>query len=193
MAIASNANKAHRILHVRLRNPGEGGIVWQHAIAGIEKAWKEVYPREEFKYEFLDKTIENLYRKERKTSSLLNWCAGLAIFISSLGLLGLVIFTTNQRTREIGIRKVLGATVWQMISLLTLDFMKLLGVAFLVAIPVSWWAMHEWLQSFAYRTALSWWVFMAGGVIMTVLALATMSVKTVRAALGNPVNALKSE
>lgn len=193
MAIASNANIGHRILHVRLRNPGEGGIVWQRAIAGIERSWKEVYPREEFKYEFLDKTIANLYKSERKTATLLNWCAGLAIFISILGLLGLVIFTTNQRTREIGIRKVLGASVWQMISLLTVDFMKLLAVAFIVAIPVSWWAMHEWLQSFAYRTALSWWIFIAGGAIMAVLALATMSIKTVRAALGNPVDALKSE
>ncbi|MGN7821987.1 ABC transporter permease [Chitinophaga sp. 22536] len=193
VAIGSDALRSHRTLHVRLRNAGEGGVVWKNAFAGMEKVWKEIYPREEFSYEFLDKTVENLYRKEQQMGNLLNWCAGLAIFISIVGLLGLVIFMTDQRTKEIGIRKVLGATVWQVVGMLTTDFMKPVLVAFLLAIPVSWWAMDRWLQTFAYRTGLSWWVFAAGGVIMAILALTAMSLKTVRAALSNPVNTLKTE
>ncbi|SKD08030.1 ABC-type antimicrobial peptide transport system, permease component [Chitinophaga ginsengisegetis] len=193
LAIASDASRQHRNMHVLLRAPGENSIVWKHALEKMEKAWKEVYPRETFSYNFLDKSIEALYEEERRTGQLLNWCAGLAFFISALGLLGLVIFTTNQRTREIGIRKVLGASVWQMVTLLTSDFMKLVGIAFVLAIPLSWWAMQHWLSSYAYRTPLSWWVFAAGGGLMAILALATMSIKTIRAALSNPVNALKSE
>ncbi|WP_212000525.1 ABC transporter permease [Chitinophaga sp. HK235] len=193
LALGSAAAKSHRTLHIRLHNAGEGGIVWKKGIAGIEKVWKEIYPREEFSYEFLDKTIENLYRNELRTAGLLNWCSGLAVFISALGLLGLVVFTTNQRTREIGIRKVLGASVWQVIRLLTKDFMKPVLVAFLLAVPLSWWVMNKWLQSFVYRTGLSWWIFAAGGMIMVILALATMSIKTVRSALSNPVDALKTE
>ncbi|WP_343744699.1 FtsX-like permease family protein [Chitinophaga sp.] len=193
VAIGSDALRNHRTLHVRLRNAGEGGVVWKNAFAGMEKVWKEIYPREEFSYEFLDKTVENLYRKEQQMGNLLNWCAGLAIFISIVGLLGLVIFMTDQRTKEIGIRKVLGATVWQVVGMLTTDFMKPVLVAFLLAIPVSWWAMDRWLQTFAYRTGLSWWVFAAGGVIMAIMALTAMSLKTVRAALSNPVNTLKTE
>lgn len=193
VAIGSDALKSHRTLHVRLRNAGEGGVVWKRAFAGMEKAWKEVYPREEFSYEFLDKTVENLYRREQQMGNLLNWCAGLAIFISILGLLGLVIFTTDQRTKEIGIRKVLGATVWQVVRMLTTDFMKPVLVAFLLAIPLSWWAMNQWLQTFVYRTGLTWWVFAAGGLIMAIMAVTAMSLKTVRAALSNPVNTLKTE
>ena len=193
LAISSWGQRQHRNMHILLREPGKGGIVWQHAIAKIEKAWKEVYPREEFSYKFLDKNIEGLYKNEQRTATLLNWCAGLAFFISALGLLGLVIFTTNQRTREIGIRKVLGATAWQMITLLTSDFMKLVGIAFVLAIPLSWWAMEHWLASYVYRTPVSWWVFGIGGGVMTLLALATMSFKIIRAAWSNPVNALKSE
>ncbi|MBC9910708.1 ABC transporter permease [Chitinophaga varians] len=193
LAIGSDALRSHRTLHVRLRSAGEGGVVWQKAFAGMEKAWKEIYPRDEFSYEFLDKTVENLYGQERRMGNLLNWCSGLAIFISVIGLLGLVIFTTDQRTREIGIRKVLGATVWQVVRMLTTDFMKPVLVAFLLAIPCSWWVMNQWLQSFAYRTGLTWWVFAAGGVIMAIMALTAMSVKTVRAALSNPVNTLKTE
>lgn len=193
VAIGSDVLRSHRTLHVRLRNAGEGGVVWKNAFAGMEKVWKEIYPREEFSYEFLDKTVENLYRKEQQMGNLLNWCAGLAIFISIVGLLGLVIFMTDQRTKEIGIRKVLGATVWQVVGMLTTDFMKPVLVAFLLAIPVSWWAMDRWLQTFAYRTGLSWWVFAAGGVIMAIMALTAMSLKTVRAALSNPVNTLKTE
>nr|WP_295869021.1 ABC transporter permease [uncultured Chitinophaga sp.] len=193
MAIGSDALRRHRVLHVRLRNAGEGGVVWKNAIAGMEKAWKDIYPREEFSYEFLDKTVANMYRQEQRMGNLLNWCAGLAIFISILGLLGLVIFTTDQRTKEIGIRKVLGATVWQVVRMLTTDFMKPVLVAFLLAIPLSWWIMSQWLQSFVYRTGLTWWVFAAGGVIMALMALGAMSLKTVRAALSNPVNTLKTE
>ncbi|SEW06073.1 ABC transporter permease [Chitinophaga arvensicola] len=193
LALSSAALWQHRTMHVLLRPSGENGIVWKHALEKMEKAWKEVYPRETFSYDFLDKSIAKLYSEEQRTVQLLNWCAGLAFFISALGLLGLVIFTTNQRTREIGIRKVLGATVWQVVALLTTDFMKLVGIAFVLAIPLSWWAMQHWLSSYVYRTSMSWWIFAIGGGLMALLALATMSIKTIRAAWSNPVNALKSE
>lgn len=193
LALSSFASMQHRTMHVLLRGSGENGIVWGQALEKMEAAWKEVYPRETFSYNFLDKSIEALYREEQRTVQLLNWCAGLAFFISALGLLGLVIFTTNQRTREIGIRKILGATVWQVVVLLTTDFMKLVGIAFVLAIPLSWWAMQHWLSSYVYRTSMSWWVFAIGGGLMAILALATMSFKTIRAAWSNPVNALKSE
>lgn len=193
LAISSSGLRIHNNMHVLLRSSGENGIVWQQALEKMEKAWNEVYPRETFKYDFLDKNIAKLYDEEQRTAQLLNWCAGLAFFISALGLLGLVIFTTNQRTREIGIRKILGATVWQMVALLTTDFMKLVGIAFVLAIPLSWWAMQHWLSSYVYRTSMSWWVFAIGGGLMAILALATMSIKTIRAAWSNPVNALKSE
>ncbi|HVI48331.1 MAG TPA: ABC transporter permease [Chitinophaga sp.] len=193
LAIGNGPVNKYQTLHIQLGGPGKNAAVWKEAITGMEKAWNEVYTKEPFSYNFLDKSIEALYESERDTAVLLNWCAGIAFFISALGLLGLVIYTTNQRTREIGIRKILGATVWQMITLLTKDFMKLVGIAFVLVIPLAWWAMHNWLQSYVYRTSLSWWVFAVGGMSMTLLALVTMSFKTVRAALDNPVNALKSE
>lgn len=115
------------------------------------------------------------------------------IFISCLGLLGLVIFTANQRTKEIGIRKVLGATVTQIIALLSKDFVKLVTLAFLIAVPIAWWAIHQWLQGFAYHATAEWWLFAIGGVLMLALALLILSIRAGRAALANPVESLRME
>src|SRR6185437_15245401 len=109
-------------------------------------AWKEVYPEDDFEYHFLDEQIAKYYTAEKNVSSLLSWATGLAIFISCLGLLGLVIYTTTQRTKEIGVRKVLGASVSQIVSLLSIDFISLVLLAFVIAAPVAWWAMNKWLQ-----------------------------------------------
>lgn len=124
---------------------------------------------------------------------MLNWSAGLAVFISCLGLLGLVIYTTSQRTKEIGVRKVLGASVTQIVSLLSKDFMQLVALAFVIATPLAWWAMYKWLEDFAYRTTLSWWIFGISGIAMLMIALLTLSIQTIRSAVANPVKSLRTE
>jgi putative ABC transport system permease protein len=183
----------HTQFHILLPASGRNTDGWKQTIASIEKAFKEVYPEDSFKYTFFDESIANFYKKEQQTAGLLNWSAGLAIFISCLGLLGLVIFTTNQRTKEIGIRKVLGATVLQIISLLSKDFMKLVAVAFVITVPLAWWAMNSWLQDFAYRTTITWWIFAVSGAAMLLAALLTLSIRTIRSASANPVGSLRSE
>ena len=121
------------------------------------------------------------------------WATGLAIFISCLGLLGLVMYITNQKTKEIGIRKVIGATITQIIMLLSKDFLKLLVFAFLIAVPLAWWGAYKWLQNFAYKTTVSWWVFVAGGAVMFIMALLVLIVRTFKAASANPVESLRTE
>jgi hypothetical protein len=166
---------------------------WQAAIKKIEKTWKELYPDSDFEYQFLDESIAKFYTGEKNISRLLNWATGLAIFISCLGLLGLVIFVTNQRTKEIGIRKVIGASVSQIVSLLSRDFLKLVLIAFLIAIPIAWWGIHSWLENFAFKTKMSWWIFMISGMLMIVIALLTLGLQTIRSAMANPVKSLRSE
>jgi putative ABC transport system permease protein len=178
------------VMHVAL-SPSPGN--WNKAIAKMQQAWREVYSDQDFDYQFLDKTIAGFYQQEQQLSKLLSWAAGVAILISCLGLLGLVIFTANQRTREIGIRKVLGASVAQIITLLSIDFVRLVAISFVIAVPVAWWATHQWLQNFAYHTELSWWIFAIGGVTMLAIALLILSLRAGKAALANPVNSLRTE
>jgi putative ABC transport system permease protein len=189
-----------RVIIVALRRPaGESRdgssdhAGWQSAIAGMKVAFGKTYPQDDFSYNFLDESIAGAYQGQQRTLRLLSWATGLTVFISCLGLLGLVIYIINRRTKEIGVRKVLGASVPQIVSILSKEFLLLVAVAFAIATPLSWWAIHAWLQDFAYRTAVSWWVFLAGGAAMTAVALITLSVQTVRAALANPVKALRSE
>lgn len=191
MVFASVASR-QRVLNIALY-PNNDGSSWKRAIDNLAKAYKEVYPEDEFEYTFFDDSIAKLYKSEQDLSKLLNWAAGLAIFISCLGLFGLVIYTSNQRVKEIGIRKVLGASVSQIVSLLSRDFLKLVIVALIIATPVGWWATQKWLQEFAFRTDLSWWVFGLSGLVMIFLALITLSFKTVKAAMSNPVDSLRNE
>jgi ABC-type antimicrobial peptide transport system permease subunit len=163
------------------------------ALAGLEKVCKALNPGVPFTYQFSDEEFAKLYRSERLVGQLFNGFAGLAIFISCLGLLGLAMFTAEQRTKEIGIRKVLGASVGQLVLLLCRDFLKLVGVAILVASPFAWYAVREWLGQFAYRIDLEWWMFGLAGGLAVGVALLTISVQSTRAALANPVNALRSE
>jgi putative ABC transport system permease protein len=192
--LALTAEKANgRTINIALQPQNASGTVWKTAIAKIENAWKEVYPEDDFEYHFLDESIAKYYTAEKHISSLLLWATGLAISISCLGLLGLVIYITNQRTKEIGIRKVIGASIGQLVALLSKDFLLLVGIAFLIAVPIAWWGAHTWLQNFAYKTALSWWIFISGGLIMFLTAMVILGIRTFKAASANPVESLRME
>jgi putative ABC transport system permease protein len=166
---------------------------WQTAIAGMKTAFGKTWPQADFSYDFLDETIASAYNGQQQTLHLLDWATGLTIFISCLGLLGLVTYITNRRTKEIGVRKVLGASVTNIVSILSREFLLLVAIAFAIAIPLSWWAADAWMGDFANRTPISWWVFVAGGLGMTLIALFTLSLQTVRAAIRNPVESLRNE
>jgi putative ABC transport system permease protein len=191
--VIANGTKDERVFSIKLQPRNADGSNWPVTIAAIEKAYRSVYPNDDYDYQFVDDTIAKFYTAEKNISSLLAWATGLTIFISCLGLLGLVIYITNQRTKEIGIRKVIGATVSNLIILLSRDFLKLIGLAILIAIPISWWGSRKWLENFAYKTPLSWWIFAAGGGILLVIALIILCIRTLRAALANPVESLRTE
>jgi len=192
LAFSSEA-KNHSTFHIALEPKGQNTDNWKKTITAIESAWKEVYPEEDFNYSFFDESIAKFYKKEQDTANLLNWSTALAVFISCLGLLGLVIYTTTQRTKEIGVRKVLGASVTQIVSLLSKDFVQLVLLAFVIAAPIAWWAMKKWLEDFAYRTSISWWIFGLSGMAMVVIAWLTLSIQTIRSASANPVKSLRTE
>lgn len=182
-----------KVVHIALGKQMQGKKNWSEAIAQIGKAWKEVYPEDDFDYTFLDASVASYYESEQNTGKLLNWATGLSVFISCLGLLGLAIHTTNQRTKEIGIRKVMGATIAQIVSMLSIDFVKLIVLAFVIAVPIAWYALNQWLQNFAYHTSLNFWLF-SGTIVSTILiALLSMSTQTMKAAMANPVKSLRSE
>jgi hypothetical protein len=181
------------VLHMGLAPRGDDPDTWGRALKKAEAAFKQVYPEEEFNHKFFDENIALFYKAEQDIVRLLKWATGLCIFISCLGLLGLVIFTTHIRTKEIGVRKVLGASVAQIVALLSKDFVVLVMVAFVIAAPAAWWFMHDWLQDFAYRTAISWWIFAACGLGMLMIALVILSIRTIRAAMDNPVHSLRTE
>lgn len=192
LVIASRGN-VQRNISVALQPGNNGNDSWKDLITKIEKAWKEIYPQEDFTYTFFDEDIAKYYEAEQHISSLLKWATGLAVFISCLGLLGLVIYTTNQRTKEIGVRKVLGASVRQIVTMITGDFIVLILLAFVIAAPLAWIGMHRWLENFAFRTNISWWIFITGGVVMILVALITLSFQTIKAAMMNPVKSLRTE
>lgn len=188
--IFSYNSKHGYVMHVALRPSPD---TWKSAIARMQKAWEQVYPDQPFNYTFLDKEIAGFYDQEKRLSKLLSWAAGVAILISCLGLLGLVIFTANQRSKEIGIRKVLGASVAQIIALLSKDFILLVALAFVIAAPIAWYGARQWLRNFAYATSLSWWLFVIAGASMLVISLMILSIRAGKAALANPVKSLRTE
>lgn len=162
------------------------------AIAAVEKKWKQYNAGFPFEYRFLDETYDRLYRADQRTGKLFNVFAGIAIIISCLGLFGLATYTAQVKTREIGIRKVLGASVSSVTALLAKDFVKLVLIAIVIASPIAWLAMDNWLQHFVYRTRLSPALFMLAGIVALAIALATVSAQAIKAALANPVKSLKS-
>ena len=163
------------------------------ALASLEKVRKELNPNYPFDYQFVDKEYEKLYNNEMVVAKLTNAFAGIAISISCLGLLGLIMFSAEQRTKEIGIRKVLGATVSNIVGLLSMDFLKLVIISFVIAAPVAGYFMNMWLQGFAFKTDLSWWIFAVAGIAALLVAFLTISVQAIQSAIANPVDSLKAE
>jgi putative ABC transport system permease protein len=165
----------------------------RNTIAQIKQFYESFNPGFTFDYRFLDDDYQQLYAAESRVATLSQYFAGIAILISCLGLFGLVTFTASRRSKEIGIRKVLGATVAHIVGLLSKDFLKLVVIALLVASPIAWYAMRQWLNNFAYRIVIPWWVFALAGVLAISIAMVTLSFQSVRAALANPVKALRDE
>ncbi|MDR6943808.1 ABC transporter permease [Mucilaginibacter pocheonensis] len=180
-------------LHVSLKPETAGGNEWKTAITNMGKAWKKAYPDDDFDCHFYDETIARFYDQEQHTSTLLSWATGLSILISCLGLLGLAIYTTNQRTKEIGIRKVFGASVTQIVTLLSTELISLILLAFVIVTPIAWYAVNKWMESFADHVAISWWVFVISGAGMLLTGLFTLSFRTIRAGMANPVKSLRNE
>lgn len=158
-----------------------------------EKIFKKYNPEYPFAYKFVDEEYANKFKGEQRVGTLAALFSGLTIFISCLGLLGLAIYMAEARIKEIGVRKVLGASIGGLVALLSKDFLKLVGIAFLIATPIAWWAMYEWLSDYPYRVTIQWWVFAGAGLLSMLIALATVSYQAVRAALSNPVESLRTE
>ncbi|MCW3087624.1 MAG: FtsX-like permease family protein [Sediminibacterium sp.] len=170
-----------------------GGTNINSALQTVENAWKKFIPEAPYEFTFLDDNYQKLYQSEQRQGSLFTIFSCIAIFIACLGLLGLSAFAISQRVKEIGIRKVLGASSGSIVSLFSKDFLKLVAIAALIAFPVAWYAMHKWLADFAYRIPISWWVFLVAGMVSACVALLTVSIQAMRAAMSNPVKSLRTE
>lgn len=166
---------------------------WQKTLKAIEKKWYQFYPSESFTYKFYDEAIAKMYQQEENLAKLINLATVISIFISCLGLFGIAVLTAFQRTKEIGIRKVLGASVADIVQLLSKEYVMLVIIATLIASPLVWWAMNKWLQKFAYRIVIEWWMFLLAGIVALLLALITVSFQVIKAARMNPVESLKTE
>jgi len=186
-------------LVLRLNKYGGTIVVRAHAgntkptIAALENISHELNPAYPPIYNFLDNDLNNLYKGEQQMGSIFNFFAILAIFISCLGLYGLSAYMAEQRTKEIGVRKVLGASVFNIVFLLSQNFTKLILIAMAIAIPLSWWAIENWLKGFAYRIDISWIIFLIACIAALVIALLTVSYESVKAAVTNPVKSLRTE
>jgi putative ABC transport system permease protein len=164
-----------------------------NTINHIKGLWKRTAPNEPFTYTFLNEEFDNMYRTEQRSGKIFVSFAVLAILIACLGLFGLAAYAAEQRTKEIGIRKVLGATVSNIVAMLSTDFLKLVIIASLIAFPVAWWLMNKWLQDFAYRIAIGWWIFALAAFVSIFIAIMTVSFQAIKAALSNPVKNLRTE
>ncbi len=169
------------------------GAQAKQALAAVEKLWKQHNADYEFDYQFLDESFDALYKSDIRAGKLFNLFAGVAILLSCLGLFGLVTYTAETKVKEIGIRKTLGASVSNIILLISKDFLKLVGVSFLVAFPLGWWMMNRWLENYVYRTAIEWWVFAIAGFAAFAIAAITVCGKSLRAAQENPIKAIRTE
>jgi len=162
-------------------------------VGAIEAQWKKNAPGQPFSYAFLNEEFDAMYRSEQRVGQIAISFSVLAILIACLGLFGLAAFTAEQRTKEIGIRKVLGADVRNIVAMLSRDFLQLVLISNLIAWPLAWWAMSRWLQDFAYRIDLSWWIFALAGLMALFIALFTISFQALKAALANPIKSLRTE
>jgi putative ABC transport system permease protein len=162
-------------------------------IREVESKWNQMAPGQSFSYTFLDADFNKMYEADQRTGKLFITFAIFAIFIACLGLFGLVTYAAEQRIKEIGVRKVLGASVGAIVTMISRDFIKLVLIAFVIAFPLAWWMMDKWLQSFAYRISISWWVFALSGLLAVLISLMTVSFQAIKAALANPVKSLRTE
>jgi putative ABC transport system permease protein len=165
----------------------------KNLLADIKMKWNSFSPGGPLSYTFLDESFNNLYKAEESTGKIFTAFALIAILIASVGLLGLIAYTAERRTKEIGVRKVLGSSIHGVVFLLTKDFVKLIFISTLIAVPLAWWTMHQWLQDFAYRIQISWWIFIAAVLSALVIALITISFQAIKAAIANPVKSLRTE
>ncbi|MNV74050.1 Macrolide export ATP-binding/permease protein MacB [compost metagenome] len=166
---------------------------WQQAIASIKTEWENVYPNAPFTYQFYDERIKELYEKDYRFYKIINLSTSITILLSCLGLIGLVTLTTHQRTKEIGIRKILGSTVSGIVLLLSKDYIKLIVISILIATPIAWLAIDKWLTDFAFKIELSWWMFIIPAIVTIGVAFLAMSYQSVSAARANPVDSLRDE
>jgi len=169
------------------------GANMNQTLAKVEAVWNKNVTSRPFQYFFLDETYANLYKSEMNFKIIFFYITFIAIFIACLGLFGLYSFITEQRTKEIGIRKVLGASVSGIVGMLSKDFLKLIIIAAFIAFPVAWWVMTKWLQDFVYRTDIGWRAFAAAALIALLIALITISFQAIKAAIANPVKSLRTE
>jgi len=181
-----NGDLSHLTVAVESKN-------YQSLFGKIETIWRNNFPSVPFEYTFLDDEVQKQYETEITLSRIINLFTIMAILISCLGLFGLVSFSAEQRKKEIGVRKVLGASVPRLVQLLSKDFLKLVAIAIIIATPIAWWAMNKWLQEFAYRVTISWWMFALAGFTAIAIALITVSFQAVKAAIANPVKSLRTE
>jgi ABC-type antimicrobial peptide transport system permease subunit len=159
----------------------------------VKKIWEQTYPDFVYEYKFLDDKVESFYKQENQLAQLYKIFAAIAIFLSCLGLYGLASFMAAQRIKEVGIRKVLGATATNIVYLFSKEFIILIAIAFAIATPIAWYYMHKWLQDYVYRIEISWWIFLAGGIVAIIIALITISFQAIKAAIANPVKSLRTE
>ena len=162
-------------------------------LQSVKTIWEQTFPNFVYEYRFLDDKVANFYKQENQLSQLYKIFAAIAIFLSCLGLYGLASFMAVQKIKEVGIRKVLGATVGNIVYLFSKEFIVLIAIAFLIATPLAWYFMNRWLQNYVYRIDISWWLFAAGGLGALFIALATVSFQAIKAAIANPVKSLRSE
>jgi Predicted ABC-type transport system involved in lysophospholipase L1 biosynthesis, permease component len=181
-----DSNFSYLIAHAHTTNMSQ-------TLKSIEAVWHKLDPNEPFEYSFLDEDFQKTYDAENKLSAIVGYFTVIAILISCLGLFGLGTFSAEQRTKEIGIRKVLGASVTGIVTLLSKDFLKLVIIGIVIASPIAWWAMNKWLQDFAYRVHISWIVFAVAAIAALLIALLTVSFQAIKAAVSNPVKSLRTE
>ncbi|GAB4051143.1 FtsX-like permease family protein [Spirosoma litoris] len=189
-ALMSHKENLH-VFNVKFRRSGANSF--DKTLAQIKTLWVNTYPDEPFNPKFFDESVADLYAKERNLGKLVTLATGIAVLISCLGLFGLVTFTAQRRTKEIGVRKVLGASVASIVTLLSKDFLTLVLIAVLIASPVAWWGVDKWLQDFAYKINIEWWLFILAALLAIGIALLTISFQSIKAALMNPVQSLRSE
>lgn len=187
-ALVISPGEDRRVAVIKLK----GGNI-QSDLATIKEVYNKVAPVYPFEYSFLDQKFDKIYKNDLRQQTILSVFSGLAIFIACLGLFGLASFTATKRTKEIGVRKVLGSSTQNIVMLLSKDLLKPIIIAIIIAIPLGYYAMDNWLQNFAYRTTLHWWIFVLAAVITIAIALVTVSLKAIKAAIANPVESLRSE